>query len=108
MSVVKGLDCNSMTRNEQETLERYARLMRFDWRQARRRARRVFWIVTSIWAFASVFGFIVISRWSPSSHREAPLLNGPPQLVVISVVVALSLYLRNLSNDAAKLRDSIR
>jgi hypothetical protein len=70
-----------------------------------------FWIYLTWWVLfctASV-SLVVYWRWGrPIDTRVDPLLKGPPQFIVLAIVVALAAYLRQVALGATDLRDKIR
>ena len=75
-----------------------------------RRRERKFWVI-AIFAFALLLisAKIAYSYLGESRHQGVDnLLKGPPQFIVLSLVVAFAVYLRQVGSAAMELRDKIK
>lgn len=60
--------------------------------------------------FGGTAAAIAVALWSYISftpHGNDPLLSGPPQFVILALIVAFAVYLRQVSLHAAELRERI-
>jgi len=74
------------------------------------RGRRVFWFAFGVLVVmvASLL-FVAYRFWGIQRDPLVdPVLKGAPQFIVLSLVVAFAVYLRQVSTNASELRDKIR
>jgi hypothetical protein len=74
------------------------------------RAQKIFWLALAIF-IAILIGVIWGTRHWLGDQRDAsiePALKGAPQFIVLSLVVAFAVYLRQVSTNASELRDKIK
>jgi len=75
-----------------------------------RSREKKFWLIAAIFFFILVVSTIIAYRClGDARYQNADnLLKGPPQFIVLSLVVALAVYLRQLAAGAMEFRDKIR
>ncbi len=70
----------------------------------------IFLGVISVWLYAKTTPSLADARATPSQARFAlkdPLLKGPPQFILLTMIIGLSAYLRQVRAAAVELRDKI-
>jgi len=74
------------------------------------RAQKIFWLAFAIFV-------VTLAGMAWGAHRcfgdqrdpsVEPVLKGAPQFIVLSLVVAFAVYLRQVSTNASELRDKIK
>src|ERR1700688_1009092 len=75
-----------------------------------RSREKKFWLIAAIFFVILVVSTIIAFRWlGDARYQNADnLLKGPPQFIVLSLVVALAVYLRQLAAGAMEFRDKIK
>lgn len=70
-------------------------------------SRRVSMGILAIWLILAIMG-LLLGLCALPPPKGTPLLNGPPQFIMLAISVAFAAYLRQVSIHAAELRDKIR
>jgi hypothetical protein len=73
------------------------------------RAQKIFWLAFAIFVvtlISVIWGIRCLGGQTDSSVE--PILKGAPQFIVLSLVVAFAVYLRQVSTNASELRDNIK
>ena len=90
-------------------LHEYADFASGDYRDSVKRIRRSFWVALAaglILSIATAWGVIKLSHGALADEAK-PLFSGSPSFILLSLVAALSLYLRQVSMATADLRDNV-
>lgn len=69
--------------------------------------RRLFWVVLGVWLSLLSWLARFMYLTTDGSVLKDPLLKGPPQFILLALIVALSAYLRQVRSSAVEQRDKI-
>jgi hypothetical protein len=78
--------------------------------QAIRRTRRILtWVFVAWTAICTILVLMAHYEFGFSRDKKTvPLFSGPPEFIILAIIIALAAYLRAIRAEAAKLRDTIK